>query len=118
MGGEVGAEVRSGESNSLWFQLRLLKQPEMKRRAAEPDVELGGVRVLVVDPRSPRATRTSRRCSAGAAARRTRSTGGRALAPARRRRHDDPFKLALVDSPSARRGRGEQVGAMIHPTCG
>jgi CheY-like chemotaxis protein len=113
MGGEVGAEVRSGESNSLWFQLRLLKQPEMKRRAAEPDVELGGVRVLVVDP-SVAARHSYLETLLGWGCRAEDAVDGAdALSRLRAAAHDDPFKLALVDLhvPGA---DGEQVGAMIH----
>jgi CheY-like chemotaxis protein len=50
MGGSVGLERRPALGNTLWFQVSLEKQSEGLQPHLLPDVQLRGLRVLVVDP--------------------------------------------------------------------
>ena len=50
MGGTIGLERRAGLGNTLWFQVPLDKQGEEPKSVMAPNVQLRGLRVLVVDP--------------------------------------------------------------------
>ncbi|MEO5617044.1 MAG: response regulator [Candidatus Eisenbacteria bacterium] len=113
MGGEVGVDRGAGEGSTFWFRLTFQKQSVMAPGGVSPNVQLRGMRVLVVDPsRALRQSVLEMLGAWGCEAEEAESSAEAMLRLREAAAEARPFKVALIEMQMDGTD-GEQLGGMI-----
>jgi PAS domain S-box-containing protein len=113
MGGEVGVDSQAGEGSTFWFRVSLEKQVVPAFNAAPPNVQLRGMRVLVVDTSKGMRASTMEMLSAWGCSAEEAVSGEDALSKLRTAVADGrPYRVALIDIQMDDMD-GEQLGWAI-----
>jgi len=114
MGGMVGVNTRSGHGNTFWFALPLAKQTSQPHPGDLSNVQLRGVRALVVDPSKAARDALCEMLNAWGCRTDEVENGEEAMSLLRAAASTaDPYRVALIEMDLAGM-EGEQLGATIH----
>jgi CheY-like chemotaxis protein len=112
MGGEVGAESNDGGS-TYWFRVTLEKQTAPTQSSPRPNVQLRGMRVLVVDPARTMRQSVTEMLTAWGCSTDDAETGEEALQKLRAAAAlGAPYRVALIDMNTPDMD-GERLGGAI-----
>ncbi len=114
MNGEVGVESTEGVGSTFWFQVTFQKQANVVPGGAQPNVQLRGMRVLVVDPSAGVRRSVLEMLGAWGCAAEEAESSEEALEKLRRAAADGkPYRVALIEMQMDGMD-GEQLGWAIH----
>jgi len=114
MHGEVGVESTSGAGSTFWFQVTFQKQANVVPGGVQPNVQLRGMRVLVVDPSAGVRRSVLEMLGAWGCAADEAESSEEALQKLRHAAADGkPYRVALIEMQMDGMD-GEQLGWAIH----